>query len=102
SLTKVKVGNLDGIISPQGFTVYFYSDDYIYAITYKYGTKKEVNFISTFEMMYKSFKIFTPQVAPVSSNSNSNINENSNVNSNSNINSNSNTNSNNNENQLPF
>ena len=95
---------MDGIISSQGFTVYFYSDDYIYAITYKYGTKKEVNFISTFEMMYKSFKIFTPQVAPVTSNSNSN--ENSNLNSNSNTNSNTNTNNSNNsnynENQLPF
>ena len=104
SLTKVKVGNLDGIVSLQGFTVYFYSDDYIYAITYKYGTKKEVNFINTFEMMYKSFKIFTPQVAPISSNSNNNNNSNNNSNENSNINSNtnSNTNTNSNENKLPF
>jgi hypothetical protein len=46
-----------GIKSPDGLTVYFGAEDKIYAISYNVGIKTELNYQSTFEMMYKSFKI---------------------------------------------
>lgn len=46
-----------GIKSPDGLTVYFGKDDKIFAINYNVGVKTELNYKSTFEMMYKSFKI---------------------------------------------
>lgn len=54
-LETFKVNDDTAVKSADGFTVYFANDNYIYAVTYKYGTKKEVNFLTTFEMMYKSF-----------------------------------------------
>ncbi len=46
-----------GIKSPDGLTVYFGAGDKIFAISYNVGVKTELNYKSTFEMMYKSFKL---------------------------------------------
>lgn len=54
-LDTIKVSGDTAVKSPDGFTVYWANDNYVYAFTYKYGTKKEVNFLTSFEMMYKSF-----------------------------------------------
>jgi len=48
---------LSGIKSPDGLTVYFGAEDKIFAISYNIGIKTELNYKSTFEMMYKSFKL---------------------------------------------
>lgn len=84
-LEEVEVNNLEGVLSVDGYTVYFADDDYIYAITYSYGSKKEVNFISTFEMMYKSFKL-SKKTKRTEVNENANANTNANSNDNININ----------------
>jgi len=77
TLETFKVNDDTAVKSADGFTVYFANDNYIYAVTYKYGTKKTVNFLTTFEMMYKSFlhKIVDTVKGQKS---NSNTNENSN------------------------
>jgi hypothetical protein len=56
----VDITTKDGLLgkkSPDGFTAYFSSGDKIYAINYSVGSKKEINYSSTFEMMIKSFKL---------------------------------------------
>lgn len=52
-----KSGDLTGIKSPDGLTVYFARDNLIYIINYNIGTKTELNFKSIFEMMYRSFTL---------------------------------------------
>ena len=54
-LKTLTINENPAILSEDGYTVYWSTDNYIYALTYRYGTKKEVNFLTTFEMMYKSF-----------------------------------------------
>lgn len=48
---------LFGKKSPDGLTAYFSLEDKIYAISYSVGSKTEMNYKSTFEMMVKSFKL---------------------------------------------
>lgn len=55
--TAVTKSGLQGIQSPDGLTAYFGYGDYIYAVAYSVGTKTELNFKTTFEMMVRSFKI---------------------------------------------
>lgn len=55
--TITSFDGLEGIISPDGYTTYYANDDYVYALTYQYGSSKEVYFNSTFEMVVKSFII---------------------------------------------
>ena len=55
-IDEINVNGLDGILSPTGYTAYFADSENIYAINYSYGSKTELNFISTFKMMYSSFK----------------------------------------------
>ncbi len=97
--------SLSGIISLDGLTVYFAQGDNIYAITYNYGTKTELNFRTTFVMMYRSFKLGTevasppqgsesvetggPATSPIAStNTNSNTNTKTKTSTNANANSN--------------
>lgn len=79
-LQDVVVGTLMGIIGPDDLNVYLADATYIYQITYNVGIKTEVNYLTTFTMMYKTF-LTTP--AAQSGNSNSNTNSSSNQNSNS-------------------
>jgi hypothetical protein len=46
---------LSGFKSPDDLTVYFAKDDSIYAISYNIGTRTDLNFKTTFEMIYRSF-----------------------------------------------
>lgn len=55
--TVVTKTGLQGIQSPDGLTAYFSYGDYIFAIAYNVGTKTELNFKTTFEMMVRSFKL---------------------------------------------
>lgn len=48
---------LSGKKSPDGLTAYFSLGDKIYAISYSVGSKTEMNYKSTFEMIVKSFKL---------------------------------------------
>ncbi|MBU2228795.1 hypothetical protein KJ810_00130 [Patescibacteria group bacterium] len=82
----------DGVIGVDTKTVYLATDDFIYIITYNFGTRAEASFRKAFEMMYKSF------VITESGNTNSNLNQNINTNTNANQNTNTNTNLNQNSN----
>jgi hypothetical protein len=83
----------EGVIGIDEKTVYLATDDYIYIITYNYGTRTEASFRKTFEMMRESFVITPTTNTNSNSNSNTNVNQNTNTNTNANSNSNSNTNS---------
>lgn len=52
---KTKEG-IEGILSPDGLTVYLPFEDKIFVINYDIGIKSEVNFLTTFKMMINSFK----------------------------------------------
>lgn len=55
--TFVTKNGLDGIKSPDGFSAYFTRDGVVYVISYNIGTKIEINYKRTFEMMLNSFRI---------------------------------------------
>lgn len=53
-VTKEKA---EGILSPDGLTVYVPFEDKIFIINYNIGLKTEINFLNTFKMMVSSFRI---------------------------------------------
>lgn len=55
--TFVTKNNLDGIKSSDGFIAYFTRNGIVYVISYNIGTKIEINYKRTFEMMLNSFRI---------------------------------------------
>lgn len=58
SLTKtIAVNGLEGIVSPDGTSVYFFKDTRVFGLTYTTGSLSQVNFWTTFEMMKSSFKL---------------------------------------------
>jgi|GEM_PF-3430696 len=58
SLTNVQGQNISGIVSPDGLTSYFITPDYIYTLTYNPGLKQELNYLTTYRMMVRSFSLF--------------------------------------------
>ncbi|MFA5051495.1 MAG: hypothetical protein WC544_00350 [Patescibacteria group bacterium] len=80
---------LSGVLSVDGLTAYFVSGQKVYIINYNLNILTQANYKSTFQMMYRSFKV---GVVPVTTNTNANVNVNTNtVNKNSNSNTNTNT-----------
>ena len=57
-VANVIVDDLVGVRSVDGMNVYFMKDNLIYTISYNINLKEEANFMTTFEMMVKSFKLF--------------------------------------------
>lgn len=58
NLTKsIAVNGLEGIVSPDGASVYFFKDTRVFGLTYTTGSLSQVNFWTTFEMMKNSFKL---------------------------------------------
>lgn len=55
--TFVTKNGLDGVKSPDGYSAYFTRDGVVYVISYNIGTKMEINYKRTFEMMLNSFWI---------------------------------------------
>lgn len=86
---QIKVNGMEGILSVDGYTAYFTDENYVYAVHYNFGSKKEINFASTFRMMYQSIKLHLKKTQD-QSNSNSNANSNGNLNKNQNSNGNTN------------
>lgn len=76
-LRAITIGNLQGIVGEDGLVYYLANAQYIFTIVYQFGTKTEVHYATTFEMMAKSF-VFTP-VAQSSTNQNINTNVNTNT-----------------------
>lgn len=66
-LETVSVGELDGIVSDDGFAYYVATDDYIIGIIYSIGTNTSVHFRTTFEMMVASFSYTPPKKKSASS-----------------------------------
>lgn len=58
-LERVGVGDKLGIKSPNGLTVNFSNEDKIYSVTYQVSTLRSLNFKATFQMMYKSLKLYS-------------------------------------------
>lgn len=71
---------LEGVLSIDGYTAYFAGSDSIYAITYSFGTSTELNYITTFKMMYQNFKLIPKVNTDTTTNSNTNTNTNTNTN----------------------
>lgn len=93
-LEEVRVGDLLGVKSLDGLSVYFAEDDFIYGVIYNIGTKNEINFRTTYTMVYKSLKTGVTVLDDTNTNTNSNVNSNSNANTNDNENANLNDNTN--------
>ncbi len=55
--TFVTKNGLDGVKSPDGFSAYFTRNGEVYVISYNIGTKIEINYKRTFEMLLNSFQI---------------------------------------------
>lgn len=55
--TFVTKNGLDGVKSLDGFSAYFTTNGVVYVISYNIGTKIEINYKRTFEMMLNSFRI---------------------------------------------
>lgn len=78
-IDAVTIGGLQGVVGKDGYVYYLANNQYIFALVYQFGTKTEVHYATTFEMMVKSFAY-------------SGVAENTNTNSNTNGSSNTNTN----------
>jgi hypothetical protein len=52
-----------GVFSNDGYTAYYTDDNYVYIITYTYGTKTEVDYVGTFNMMVRSMELTGSQPA---------------------------------------
>lgn len=55
-LAETTVGDLEGVILPDGITHYLDAGEYVIGITYNAGTKEAVAFKTTFQMMVNSFE----------------------------------------------
>jgi len=75
----------NGVKSVDGLNVYYSYDGKIYVISYNINIQQETNYKAVFEVMYKSFKI----ISPLLTNLNSNTNRNTNINASTNLNANS-------------
>ena len=68
-IEKVVVNGLEGIRTPDTTSIYLSHEDKIYIISYNIGGLTRVNYMTTFEMMYQSFRLTS-----TSTNTNSNVN----------------------------
>lgn len=57
-ISNIMVGNLVGVRSSDKMNIYFMKDNLIYTLSYNINLKETANFMKTFEMMVKSFKLF--------------------------------------------
>jgi len=51
-----------GLKSPDGYTMYFAKDDFVYIMHYSIGLKEEADFPSVFKMMIESFNFIVDQL----------------------------------------
>lgn len=59
-LEDVSVNGLDGVISLDLSTVYFVKGTKIYILSYNSDALQKINFKTTFDMMYRSFRLVVP------------------------------------------
>ena len=90
-VTDILVSGLSGVKSSDGLNVFLGSDTTIFILTYSLASQETANFVTTFEMMLRSF-LLTNSTPPVGINSN--VNKNTNTTVNTNINTTVNTNAN--------
>ncbi|MCW1929994.1 MAG: hypothetical protein KIH62_001600 [Candidatus Kerfeldbacteria bacterium] len=72
-IDAVTLGGLQGVVGKDGYVYYLANDEYIFTLVYQFGTKKEVHYSTTFEMMVKSFE-YTAPAQPTNVNSVTNSN----------------------------
>ena len=80
AVESVVINGLEGVRSADGENVYLAKADKVYIVRYSVGALTQVNFITSFEMMFKSFRLTVAD--STNSNQNANLNTNSNVNTN--------------------
>lgn len=79
TLKDIAVGSLTGVVGPDGLNVYLADKDFIYQLTYNIGIRTEANYVTTFTMMYTSFKTNITPSKTTNSNSNTNTAANTNT-----------------------
>ncbi len=58
-LTNTKVSTVSAIRTSNGYSVYFLLGDNIYTLLYNINLRHDANFMTTFDMIIKSFKLMT-------------------------------------------
>jgi len=58
-LTKKKVSGIPAIRTANGYNVYFLLGDNIYTLLYNINLRQDANFMTTFDMVIKSFKLMS-------------------------------------------
>ncbi len=59
SLDDVIIGGMAGVTSADGLNVYILNGNYIYTISYNIGLKQTADFQSTYQLILKSFQLFS-------------------------------------------
>lgn len=57
-LGSVNAQGVSGIVSPDGLTSYILTSEYIYVITYNPGLDQQLNYLTTYRMIVRSFGLF--------------------------------------------
>ncbi len=61
---------LIGVQSLAGYTVYFADNQYVYSLNYNFGIEQEINFLTTFKIMYLSFQLTAEEQTNQNTNNN--------------------------------
>ncbi len=88
--TALTIASTQAVLTPDLSTVYLTKNKKMYVITYNAGSQTEVNYRTTFKMMYQGINFTTPTLTETESNTNSANNSNTNTGDDSNSNSNTN------------
>ncbi|MDP3970148.1 MAG: hypothetical protein Q8P90_00440 [bacterium] len=75
---------VEGVLSLDGYTAYFTSDEYVYGVSYRYGSSVDLHFDTTFALIAKSFELTKATKSSNNTNKNtvnSNVNDDVNANS---------------------
>lgn len=94
SYTTITIDGVEAVLGATGSTVYIADNERIFLIHYNFANREDVNFVSTFTMMYKSFTLEEVSGVILDTNTNTNTNVNTNTNGNTNANTNANANAN--------
>lgn len=94
SYTTIIIDGVEAVLGATGSTVYIADNERIFLIHYNFANREDVNFVSTFTMMYKSFTLEEVSGMILDTNTNANVNANTNGNTNANTNANANANTN--------
>lgn len=79
-VTFETLAGVTGVLSTDGTTAYIANSDYIYAISYRYGSSEELYFPTTFQMVANSMTLTEPKKRKDSTDTNTDTETNANTN----------------------